>query len=221
MRGKIIIIVIVFILGFFFFVQTKEIGLLKEDLIEKEKAEEKEKTMFVAVCPTFYYMAEGMENNSKINIIKTGSTSESLGLFKGGTVDFIVSGRALKKGEPQLPSIKIGKGYDFIFKNEIVIYEKEMGDFLFYTNLSKEEIVQEFEYISEKNLIEVENIYEYLNEGIVITHLNDFSKGEIVHILKENNSRVRLSRLPRIYYRNDNLVKEAGLIEIEIKNQYF
>ncbi len=172
----------------------------------------KEKTI-VAVCPTFYYLAEEIKENKRIEIVKTESTSESLKLIERGEVDFIISGRALKENEPQMLGKKIGKGYDFIFKDEIIVLEEEMKFIPFYTDLNSEKIINDFKYISEDNLTQVENPYDYLEKGVVIVSLEGPLIGEVVHLLRTDYSRVRLSRLPRIYYFEDMKKKIASLEE--------
>jgi hypothetical protein len=160
----------------------------------------KDEKLFIAVCPTYQYISEKIKDNESIVIVKTDSTAESLKLIKAGEVDAVISGRALKKEEPQLLSQVIGEGYDFIFKNEIIIFEEEMEFVPFYTNLQTDQIIDNFKYLSEENLTKIENIEDYLERGVVITSLDGFLIGEPAHILKEDNSRAFLSRLPRIYY---------------------
>ena len=161
---------------------------------------EKEKKVTIAACPTLHYLLEALKDNDKAYTVKSGSTEESLKMIGNGEVDMIISGRALKKEEPRLLFQKIGEGYDFIFEEETVVLEEEMHFIPFYTNLCLTEIIDSFTYISEENLFEVENPYDYLTEGVVITSLENLLVGEVVHILKSDGSRVRLSRLPRIYY---------------------
>lgn len=185
MQKKIIVIVLVGFGFVFMFSNQKKDG----DLI-----------ISVAACPTFHYMLEKLEKREDINIIKTESTAESLFLMNQGIADITISGRALKEEEPKLFFEKLGQGYDFIFKEEIILFEHEMNSIDFYTDLPLDEIIRDFKYISEENLIKVENPYEYLNKGIVITFLNEFLVGEPVHILKIDESRVQFSRAPRIYY---------------------
>ncbi len=173
----------------------------------------KEEKLFVAVCPTYHYISERAKDNKNIVIIKTDSTTESLKLIKEGKVDVVISGRALRKEEPQLLSQIIGEGYDFISKDEIIIFEEEMEFIPFYTNLQTDQIIESFQYISEENLTRVENIDDYLEKGVVITSLDGFLIGESVHILKKDNSRVFLSRLLRIYYSEDFPVSRIDFLE--------
>ncbi len=161
----------------------------------------KDEKLVAAVCPTYHHIFG--KDNEDIIVIKTDSTSESLELIKERDVNVVISGRALGKEEPRLLSQIIGEGYDFISSNEIIIFEEEMRFNQFYTNLEKEPIIKNFQYISEENLTKIEDINDYLDRGIVITSLEGFLIGESVHILNKNHSRVNLSRLPRVYYFED------------------
>lgn len=173
---------------------------------------EKEKKPIVAACPTLHYLLEELESSQKADVIMTDSTAESLRLIEKGAVDLIISGRALKEREPRLISEKIGAGYDFIFREEVVVLEEEMRFIPFYTDLNLEKIMEDFRHISESNLNKIEEPRKYLEKGIVITTLDDgFLIGETVHVLEAGGSRVRLSRLPRIYY-------DEGISANKIKN---
>ncbi len=154
----------------------------------------------VAVCPTFYYMAEKLENIDNINIIKTGSTGESLQLLKNKKANFVISGRALKESEPDFLFNIIGSGYDFLFHKEIMIYDTDMHNIVFYTDINKEEIIQDLDNISIEQLRKVDDIDEYISQGIVITKLEGRLKGEVVHVFTKNGTRIRASRMPRLYY---------------------
>ena len=70
----------------------------------------------------------------------------------------------------------------------------------FYSDLSLDKIIKDFDFISEQNLAKTENIDQDLNKGVIITFLENEMKGEMVHIFQENGERLRLSRLPRLYY---------------------
>ena len=144
----------------------------------------------IAACPTFHYLLE--END-----IRSRSTAESISYFLEGEVDAFISGRMLKPGEPDLSYEIIGPGYSFIFYKELVILEKEMGNYLFYTDLDG--VSEDFPYI--KKIEKVSDVYNYIEEGIVITSAEntDYSKAEIVSVFKDNGERVRLSRTPIMY----------------------
>jgi hypothetical protein len=197
---KIALIVFLFALLFVFFL-AKELELLeKKDNLKNFsylEMEDDKNGIRVAICPTFYYL---LAENNDIIVVKTDSTSESLKLIEEKKVNAVISGRALKKKEPELFYQIIGEGYDFIYKDEVIIFEEEMEFIPFFTDLDAEKIINDFQYISEKNLSKVENIYNYLEKGIIITFLEDKLIEEPVHILKKDGTRLHLSRRPRIYY---------------------
>ncbi len=156
----------------------------------------KAETIKIAACPTFYYLLAEIESD-QIQTIKTQSTAESINLLEEEEVDLIISGRPLKEQEPDFLFTIIGPGYDFLFEKELFMKEEQMQDIIFYTNLSIDKISEDFSYITK--IEKVDNILDYLQKGIVITKLENRLKGELVHIVKENGSRVRLSRRPRLY----------------------
>ncbi len=164
-------------------------------IIEKEA----EKNIVVAACPTFYYLLDEVKKEKNIKTVKTKSTSETTKLLKNGDVHFGISGRPPKEGEEIIFEV-IGEGYDFISKEDLIIGEKNMEFFSFYTDLEKNSILENFAYISEEKLKKVENIDKYIEKEIVITFLDRPMKEKNVHIFKENGERVRLSRKPRLYY---------------------
>lgn len=172
-----------------------------------------QESVAIAACPTFHYLLEALEGKSGINTIKTQSTAENIEMLKNDQVDLIISGRALKADEPDFEWEIIGPGYDFIFVEEIAIMENEMVFIPFYTNLDKDKIINDFHNISDDNLTQVENLGDYLKEGIVITRLERLSEEEnIVHIFKLDGSRIRLSRTPRLYYSKDLSQEKLDLI---------
>ncbi len=170
----------------------------------------KEPTITIAACPTFHYMLEKLGDDFKI--IKTGSTSESLTMLDNNEVDLVISGRFLKPNEPNFLFKEMGPGYDFLFIKEVIITEEEMAFIPFYTNLSVEKVLNDFPYI---NLTKVNNVIEYLDQGVVITQNN--YQGELVHVFREDGSRVRLSRKPRLYYNQGFSLEKLLLLEEIIK----
>ncbi len=154
----------------------------------------------VAACPTFHYMLEVLEKEG-FDVVKTSSTSESIKLFLKEETDFFISGRRLKPSEPS-PFFKIlGPGFSLLASHEIVILEEEMEKILFYTDLDLEEILEKFPFL-QNNLLKVEDIYEYLNKGVLITSVEntDYRKAEPVHVLGPSGKRSRFSRTPLLYY---------------------
>lgn len=172
------------------------------------------KDITVASCPTFYYMLEKIEYLEPVKIIKTTSTAESIMLYKEGEVDIVISGRPLKENEPNLVSEIIGKGYDFIYREEFPMWEEEMELISFYTNLPFEEVIADFEYITEDNLIKIEGeVTDYIKEGVVITRLEGRLIGGTAQIYKPDFSRVRLTRLPRMHYKENINQKTLNTIK--------
>jgi len=197
--GLLLLLVFVFIYGKpeNFIVLPEENGFDSEDPFLKEK-------ITVAICPTFHYMLDESEEINGIRVIETENTSQSIELLKRREVDLIISGRPLRDNEQEDFLFEIiGEGYDFIFKNEIVIGELEMPFVPFYTNLDLEKIIKDFEHISENNIEKINNVNDYLDKGVVITFLENEMIGEPVHIIKRNGERVWLSRRPRMYYFSD------------------
>lgn len=179
-----------------------------------------EENITVVSCPTFYYMLEKIEDINWIKIIETESTAESIKLYKEGKADIIISGRPLKEYEPKLVSEKIGKGYDFIYKDDFPMWEEEMKLLTFYTNLPPEEIITDFKYITEDNLIKIEgDVKDYIKESVVITSLDGVLVGGTAQIFKPDFSRVRLTRLPRIHYEKNINKKKLSIIKNIIKEE--
>ncbi len=179
-----------------------------------------EENIIIASCPTFYYMLEKIDDVYWVKTIKTSSTADSIKLYKEGKVDVVISGRPLKENEPDLISEKIGRGYDFIYHEEFPMWEEEMELLSFYTNLSFQEIINDFEHITENNLIQIEgNIEDYIDKGVVITSLEDRLIGGTAQIYKHDFSRARLTRLPRIHYRKNINKKKLDIIKSIIREE--
>lgn len=209
------VLVIVFATGFFVLINRGENYHFPVDELPKQEK------IRIAVCPTYFKAVETI-NIEKYEIIKVESTAEGLFLLDNHIVELVLSGRALKPEEPQFLSEIIGHGYSFIFDKELLIQEKEMGNYNFFTDLSASEIIDKFSYIIPDKISEVENIYNYLKQGIVITSLENtnYSKGEIVHIYKEDGSRHLFSRTPIIYYfdpLNKDIIKD---VEAQIRHEH-
>ncbi len=178
------------------------------------KAEEKEEVV-VAACPTFYYLLEKIEDKEHVVAIKTNSTAETVSLLQEEKIDFGIGGRPLTEKEEKIKHLVIGKGYDFIATQGFTLPEQEMAYFTFYTNLEKEEILRDFQYIKEENLVKINNIHDYLNKGVAITKIEErMPQGaESVHIVKENGQRVRLSRKPRVFFLPETDIERFLLLE--------
>ncbi len=185
-------------------------GVYEEADVEDENMGE----LRVASCPTFWkglHLIEPMDPT----VIKTQSTGESIDLFRSGRADAFISGRALRPDEPDLQGIVLGDGFSFMSREGETIEETEMTDYTFYTDLPVEEIGDGFEGISEENVEEVDDVYEYLDEGIVVTSLEntDYSVAEPVHVLRRDGRRKRLSRKPVLYYDEGSLDDKGVLNE--------
>jgi hypothetical protein len=215
-NSKKTIFIIIFILAFGFFLKEKKDLTNQPAFISLDDYSLAQETT-IAACPTFHYLVDKLNDNQEIIVRKTQSTNESLTLLEQGKVDLIVSGRALKQTEPDFLFQIIGPGYDFIFQEEIVIFDNEMALIPFYTDLDSAEIIEKFDYISEDNLTETDNPYHYLDKGIVIVFLKDKLKGEIVHVFDQNQSRVRLSRRPRLYYSENLSTEQLNFVKQIIK----
>ncbi|MDD3284167.1 MAG: hypothetical protein PHZ07_01075 [Patescibacteria group bacterium] len=151
----------------------------------------------IAACPTCYELLKNIDNN-KYEIIRTNSTSESIELLENKLVDIILGGRTLKPEEPKLDSLVISDGYSFLGNQEITIYIDELKKYSIYTDLDIESIKNN---ISIQKIKKVDNIYDYLDKGIVITSWEntDYTKAKIVHVLEDNGNRLKLSRRPTVY----------------------
>ncbi len=197
--------VLLFSTGIFFLLLSVLIYGKSEDsalMLEEDELNKKEEIM-VAACPTFYYMLDKIEEDKTATTVRVANTAEGMGLLSDKKIDILISGRALKIGESDYFFRVVGKGYDFIYKNEIIISEQEMMFVPFYTDLDLEKIIEDFKYISIDNIERVDDIGNYLDKGVVVTLVEDKMKGESVHIIGNNNLRVRLSRRPRMYYSSD------------------
>jgi NDP-sugar pyrophosphorylase family protein len=173
-------------------------------------------TFSVAGCPTFYYMLDKLEEEG-VEVIRTLSTNENFQLMERGLADFSISGRGVLKDERFFPSVIIGPGYSFLSKEEFVITEKEVPFISFFTDIPTESILEDFADFSIENIKKVENIEDYLEEGVVITIPENEHKGRLVHFINEKEERVRLARVPRLYYHSDEQKKTLEMIKSIVK----
>lgn len=167
-------------------------------ILSKNENEEIEKNTKIAVCPTYYHLEEKI-NKEKIELIKTNSTAESINLLKEKKVEAILTGRLLKPNEPFFDFLVIGKeGYSFLNQSEKIIFEEDLKKYSIYTDLNLEEIKSNF---STDQVFAVENVYDFLDQGIVITSWENtnYSKAKIVHLLEKNGKRNILSRRLNLY----------------------
>ncbi len=167
----------------------------------------------IAACPTYHYLEEKMPDNFKI--LKTGSTSQSFSLLNQEKVDFVFSGRTLAPQEPDYDYEVIGEGYSFISRRGGEILEKDLKKYTIYTDLNSTEIKEKF---SVGEIFEVENVYDFLEEGIGVTSWDntDYFRMGLIHLLKEDGNRNPLSRRLTVYCSEDCDER----IVSEIKNLY-
>ena len=156
------------------------------------------KEVIVATCPTF----ENILYQTDFIVRKTQSTSQSLQLLKLWYVDYVLWWRTSKSGEIYQEYKILWSGYSFLHKENKSIFDKDLQVEIFYTDLDKPEDIKEIFWI--KNLERVENIYDYVENNIIITSWEntDYNKADIVHVLHPNWERYIQSRIPILYCKN-------------------
>jgi hypothetical protein len=180
---------------FFIFLKNnsnKQITKTESQVIEKIK---------IAVCPTYF---EYLQNLDKVRyqVVPTSTTADSLKMLNNGEVDFALGGRIAKPNEPLFIYEALGKGYSFLSAQELTLPSSNFGDYNFFTDLDANELGLLF---SIDNLTAVKNVYEYIDQGIVITTWDntDYLRAQPVHLLASDNKRVLLSRQATIFCKND------------------
>jgi len=198
MNKKIIILLIltiVIVAGIFSFSFNKQ----NRDQIVTGKISAQEKIK-IAACPTCYELSKKLDLG-KYQVIKTNSTAQSIAFLKSGQADMILAGRTLKPDEPRMDNLLISEGYSFLSNQERAVYIDDLRDEPVYTDLNIETIKNIFTI---QKIEAVENVYNYLDKGIVITSWEntDYIKAAIVHVFEESGKRVELSRRPTVYCPN-------------------
>lgn len=162
-----------------------------------ESSHSGQKEIKVAACPTYSDKIKGTIPG-KFKVIETESTAESITLLESGQAEMALAGRTLKPNEPRMDHIVAGKGYSFLSANGGVVYKDELENRDIYTDLEPETLKDIFPV---QGIEPVDNVYGYLDKGIVITSWEntDHTKAEIIHLLERNGERVELSRRPTIY----------------------
>ena len=157
------------------------------------------KKIVVAACPTFYEILDKLGRNF-YEVIKTQSTLESLALLSENKVDIVMAGRILKPDEPDFEKVILGKGYSFISESEQTIFTDDLKEIQVFTDIDKNEINKLF---SINNMEKVDNVYDYINKGVVITtwENTDLNRAEIVHVYNTDGNRNIYSRIPILYYK--------------------
>jgi hypothetical protein len=181
--------------------------------IEGKKIEVKKEKTKIASCPTYYQRLKNSLDLSNYEVIATSSTAESLDLLKKDRVEAVIAGRILKPNEPKFNSIVLKEGCSFLAQKTQNIYLEDLSNYNFYTDLDLEIIKEKF---SIDKIEKVENVYDYLEKGIIITSWknNDYLKAEIIHLLEKNNTRVEFSRQATFYYKNK--IKSDIIYDVEI-----
>jgi hypothetical protein len=155
---------------------------------------------YVAVCPTYQSLRDELIEDG-FEVIKTNSTSESISLLRNGSVNLVISGRKPKSAEIDLKykAVQLEGHYSFLSEKSLTIYEDNLSLYDIYTDQDTEKVKKIFKV---ENIAKVDNVYEYLDKGIVITSWNntDYSRSSVVHILNFEGTRNPKSRMPFIYY---------------------
>ncbi|MDZ7798705.1 MAG: hypothetical protein U5L76_03765 [Patescibacteria group bacterium] len=165
-----------------------------------ELSRSKQEKIRIAACPTCYELSKKLDLE-KYQVIETNSTAQSIALLQNKKADMILAGRTLKPHEPQLEYMVIDEGYSFLSNQGKTIFINQLNDYNVYTDLNAEELKEK---LSIEKIQTVDNVYEYLDKGIVITSWEntDYNQAEIVHLLEKNRERVKLSRRPTVYCPN-------------------
>ncbi len=225
-KRKIVLVSLIISLGLVFsvFVQTGDMETITGYVIGSPVFEDAESTapnledIRAASCPTFWNKLYLLELNG-MSITKTSSTSESIDLLESGVVDVFISGRALLPDDPELLKKIIGPGFSFISDQGMIVPLESFNKHQFYTDQNKDEVIGNFSGITDDNLKGVEDVYGYLDYGIVITSLEntDYSRSEVVHVVDRDGSRYRYSRTPTLYYTDEvgdeKIEYIAGILE--------
>lgn len=205
-----LLFVVVFFLLFKTSLETKNKALPEPEL---SKQEEKVR---IAVCPTYHEIVKKLDSNN-YQIILTNSTAESINFLTKNQTDLILSGRTLKPEEPNMEKAVIGEGYSFLNKNGSTVYINQLKNYNIYTDLESK--ILEKAFLLEE-VQKVDDVYEYLDQGIIITSWEntDYSQAEIVHVLNLDGSRTYLSRRLTLYCaRNCNQEKIEAIVSV-LKN---
>ncbi len=199
MKKNLIVVLVLFAAALFYFQ-----GGSRNPSIEAQLNSDKR----VAACPTFHYKLDLLEDD--YHTIKTRSTSWSLNILSAERADFVISGRKLKPQEPEFSYKVINNGFSFIGPNDFTITEDEMSELTFFTDQNKQDILNTFNQINPQKLFKVNNVYDYLNEGVAITSYEntDYSKAGVVGVFRNTGERLRESRTPVVYF-NEKDEKEA------------
>lgn len=158
----------------------------------------------VAICSTYQYLFDEISAYGYV-VVKTNSTAESIDRLRKREVDVVISGRKPLPSELDLQykMLVLPNRYSFLSTESIPVTSEDLGLSKVYTDQNIEEIKTQFTLNEIKS---VNNVYEYLNEGIVITSWEntDYSKASVVHVLQRDGTRHPNSRTPVVYSTNQN-----------------
>ena len=157
------------------------------------------KKIKIAVCPTYHKIVKDIDAE-EYEFIETKSTAESLNLLKSNDVYMVLAGRVLKPSEPKLKSLLVKKeGYSFLSNQGKVVKFEDLNNYDIYTDLDDTLTKKAF---SIKKINQVDDVYKFLDKGIVITSWEntDYARAEIIHVLEDSGERVSLSRRPVLYF---------------------
>ncbi len=207
--------------GFLILVSISFVVFLPEDSSDGETAGLRKEAeldgVSIAVCPTYQYLNDDLEE-SGFNVVSTNSTSESISLLSNEKVEIVISGRKAmpSEGELNCKSIELEGHYSFLAAESIPIYGNNLNSYQIYTDQEVDDIKEIFNL---ENITKVDDIYDYLDKGVVITSWKntDYSKASVVHLLNMDGSRNQYSRMPFLYYNrdlNDDIDKIVEIIEL-------
>ncbi len=203
-----IFIFIVLIIGFFVFYSGfgEDTDGLKAD---SSVIDENQKPI-VILCPTFHYKAEEIQE-SDYNVILGSSSEEAVGMLSHSLIDFSIVSRPPFPGETEFNFKKYDHGYSFLSDEVVVIPEDEIENYKFFTDLEKDKLLNDFPQI--KEIQKVDDVYLHINEGVVITDFKntDYSKAQIAYLLDDFGNRLKYSKTPTLYYKEEGPEKERFL----------
>lgn len=200
------VVVVFALLGFFVYnIDSRQLAVsvyLPEELADENR------TLIAAICPTVHYMTEDLKEEG-FEVIKASSTPESLSYLENGEVDFAICSRIPAPGEPNFSHEVIGEGYSFFSGEEMLVMEETMGNYTYFTDQFVSKVLSRFPNIPYEKITRVEDVYDYIDSGIIITTVEntDYSVSEVVHIFNEDGERVRFSWAPVLYYRDVSTTK--------------
>ena len=188
-----------------------------EQIVTDNLDQKRDDKIRIATCPTGYRLIKGL-NEEEYEVIRTSSTSESLGLLTSNQVDLVLAGRTLRLEEGELASLVIKDGYAILGKEEMLIYVDQLKDYKVCTDLESEVVSEVF---GTEQVEQVDDVYMYLDEAIVITDWEnvDYTRAELIHLLDRSGDRLLESRRMALYYTEKNsemASKTADLVKKQL-----